>query len=234
MHCLLCDEYMLETVSWYTFFVKSHKKYVCNRCERKLSYIIGEICIECGRPLEDLPSEYKENDICVDCVRWINEDKYRPFKNRSLYVYDDEMKEIVTQFKFRGDAELVHVFHQSFRELFQKYFTNVSTVIAVPLSRERQYERGFNQAELLATCLPVNISYPSLRRRETEKQSKKTRKERLSGSNPFYFQGEEMFHGQHILLVDDVYTTGITVRQIGSLLYNRGAREVSSLTLCRS
>ena len=43
-----------------------------------------------------------------------------------------------------------------------------------------------------------------------------------------------MFHGQRILLVDDVYTTGITVRQIGSLLYDRGAREVSSLTLCRS
>ena len=50
----------------------------------------------------------------------------------------------------------------------------------------------------------------------------------------FYFQGEEMFSEQHILLVDDVYTTGITVRQIGSLLYERGAREVSSLTLCRS
>ncbi|MBL1705342.1 ComF family protein, partial [Klebsiella pneumoniae] len=88
--------------------------------------------------------------------------------------------------------------------------------------------------ELLAACLPIEISYLSLRRRETEKQSKKTRKERLSGSNPFYFRGEEMFHGQHILLVDDVYTTGITVRQIGSLLYDRGAREVSSLTLCRS
>lgn len=82
--------------------------------------------------------------------------------------------------------------------------------------------------------MPVEISYLSLRRRETEKQSKKSRKERLSGSNPFYFQREEMFHGQRILLVDDVYTTGITVRQIGSLLYDRGAREVSSLTLCRS
>ncbi|MGD6889725.1 ComF family protein [Bacillus mobilis] len=234
MHCLLCDEYMMETVSWYTFFVKSHKKYICDRCEGKLSYIIGEICMECGRPLEDLSSEYKENDICMDCVRWINEEKYRPFKNRSLHVYDDEMKAILARFKFRGDAELIRIFHRSFRELFQKHFTDVSSIIAVPLSREREYERGFNQAELLAACLPVKTSYPSLRRRETEKQSKKTRKERISGSNPFYFQGEEMFHGQHILLVDDVYTTGITVRQIGSLLYDRGAREVSSLTLCRS
>ncbi|MEC4620435.1 ComF family protein [Bacillus paranthracis] len=234
MHCLLCDEYMVETVSWYTFFVKSPKKYVCDRCEQKLSYVIGGICMDCGRPLDDLPTRYKENDICMDCVRWRNEEGYRPFKNRSLYVYNDDMKGILAQFKFRGDAELVRIFYQSFRELFQKYFTDVSTVIAVPLSREREYERGFNQAELLAACLPVKNFYSSLRRKETEKQSKKSRKERLSGSNPFYFQREEMFHGQHILLVDDVYTTGITVRQIGSLFYDKGASEVSSLTLCRS
>ena len=112
-------------------------------------------------------------------------------------MYDDEMKEIVAQFKFRGCRVSAH-FYRPFRSLFQKCFANVSTVIAVPLSKEREIERGFNQAELLATCLPVKISYPSLRRRETEKQSKKTRKERVSGSNPFYFQGEEMFSGQHI------------------------------------
>jgi competence protein ComFC len=148
-------------------------------------------------------------------------------------VYDEGMKEILAQFKFRGDAELVHIFHQPFRSLFQKYFANVSVVIPVPLSEEREYERGFNQAELLASCLPIKMFCTSLRRIETEKQSKKKRKERISGVNPFYFQGEEMFHEQHVLIVDDVYTTGITVRQIGSLLYDRGAREVSCLTLCR-
>lgn len=234
MHCLLCDERVLETVSWCTFFIKFRRTYICDRCERKLSYIIGEICKECGRPLELVPASFQEDGICMDCIRWMNEGRYRPFKNRSLYMYDEEMKGILAQFKFRGDAELVHMFYQPFRSLFQKYFTHVSVVIAVPLSREREYERGFNQAELLAACLPVSVSNTSLSRIETEKQSKKARKERVSGSNPFYFQGEEMFRGQHILLIDDVYTTGITVRQIGSLLYERGAREVSSLTLCRS
>lgn len=101
------------------------------------------------------------------------------------------------------------------------------------LVKSENTERGFNQAELLASCLPIKMFCTSLRRIETEKQSKKKRKERISGVNPFYFQGEEMFHEQHVLIVDDVYTTGITVRQIGSLLYDRGAREVSCLTLCR-
>lgn len=122
MHCLLCDEYMLETVSWYTFFVKAHKKYVCDRCERKLSYIIGEICTECGRPLELLSNVFKKDDICMDCIRWMKEEKYRPLKNRSLYVYDDEMKGVLAQFKFRGDAELVRIFLSIFSGVISKVF----------------------------------------------------------------------------------------------------------------
>ncbi|MFH4189399.1 hypothetical protein WAJ24_23810, partial [Acinetobacter baumannii] len=64
--------------------------------------------MECGRPLEFVPVSFQEDGICIDCIRWMKEEKYRSFKNRSLYMYDDEMKEIVAQFKFRGDAELVH------------------------------------------------------------------------------------------------------------------------------
>ena len=43
------------------------------------------------------------------------------FKNRSLYVYDDEMKEVLAQFKFRGDAELVRIFI----DLFVSYFKSI-------------------------------------------------------------------------------------------------------------
>lgn len=108
----------------------------------------------------------------------MNLESYRPLKNRSLYMYDNGMKGILAQFKFRGDAELVRIFHRPFRSLFQQYFANVSTVIAVPLSKEREYERGFNQAELLAACLPVGLSYPSLRRR---KQKNKVRRRAKKG-----------------------------------------------------
>ena len=41
-----------------TPFCKVPKKYVCDRCEQKLSYIIGGICMDCGRPLDDLPTRY--------------------------------------------------------------------------------------------------------------------------------------------------------------------------------
>lgn len=77
--------------------------------------------MDCGRPLDDLLTRYKENDICMDCIRWRNEEGYRPFKNRSLYVYNDDMKGILAQFKFRGDAELVRIFIN----LFGSYFKSI-------------------------------------------------------------------------------------------------------------
>ncbi|MEN1936907.1 ComF family protein [Paenibacillus sp. 102] len=233
MHCLLCDEYISELVSWYSFFIQSEMRCICERCERKLSYIIGESCEGCGRSFTSLSEEYREGDFCKDCVRWKEEMKFLPIKNRSVYVYNDWMKEVLARFKFRGDAELVQVFHANFVAVFHKYFSDCHAVIPIPLSKEREYERGFNQAELLASCLPLNILQTSISRKNTEKQSKKKRIERLSVANPFYFQKEETFAGQHLLLIDDVYTTGITVRQVAACLYNAGAQTVSSLTLCR-
>ncbi|KEK25386.1 ComF family protein [Bacillus gaemokensis] len=233
MHCLLCDEYISEIVSWYSFFIQSQKRYICELCERELTYILGEICEDCGRSFDSLSDEYREGVICRDCAKWRGAGKFQLVRNRSVYDYNDWMKEVLARFKFRGDAELVQVFRASFVAAFQKYFANCQVVIPVPLSKEREYERGFNQAELLASCLPIQMLQTSLSRNNTEKQSKKRRVERLSIANPFYFQNEESFAGKRILLIDDVYTTGITVRQVGQCLYDSGAQVVSSLTLCR-
>ncbi|MDM5190760.1 ComF family protein [Bacillus sp. DX4.1] len=233
MHCLLCDDVISNFASWYSFFVQAEMRCICEQCEQKLSYIVGEICDDCGRPFHTLSREYREGDICRDCLRWKEDETLQPVKNRSLYAYNDWMKEVLARFKFRGDAVLVQVFAAAFVTSFQRYFSDCHHVIPIPLSVEREYERGFNQAELLAACLPITILQTSLSRKDMEKQSKKTRIERLSQSNPFYFQKEETFAGQHILLIDDVYTTGITIRQVARCLYEAKAKTVSSLTLCR-
>ncbi|WP_459501839.1 phosphoribosyltransferase family protein [Bacillus sp. C1] len=233
MHCLLCDDFILESVSWHSFFIKFERRCICERCERKLPHIIGDICDDCGRPFEFLSKEYREGNVCKDCIRWKKADRFLPIKNRSVYIYNDWMKELLAQFKFRGDAELVQIFQADFVATFRKYFLDCHAIIPIPLSKEREYERGFNQAELLAVCLPNMVLQTSLSRKDTEKQSKKRRIERLRGTNPFYFRKEERFTGQHLLLIDDVYTTGITVRQVAACLYDAGAQTVSSLTLCR-
>lgn len=232
MHCLLCDDLFMEPVSWFSFFMRQEQKKICPRCEQQFAYITGKLCGDCGRPLENISTVYKQDDVCYDCIRWRNQPLFPSVKNRSVYMYNDWMKEVLARFKFRGDAVLASLFTAPLRDAYETHFSHCQ-VIPIPLSKEREQERGFNQAELLAECLRVPVKKTSLMRQETEKQSKKTREERLALSCPFYFAEEENMIGDSILLVDDVYTTGITVRQAAKCFYEKGVKEVAALTLCR-
>ncbi|WP_020062838.1 ComF family protein [Bacillus sp. 123MFChir2] len=235
MRCLLCDDVVSVLPSWYSFFVEQDKSYVCTYCEQKFSRITGDICADCGRMFQCLADEYREGEYCHDCLRWRQDPYFRHVyvKNRSVYVYNDWMKEVLARFKFRGDAALVQLFTSSFADAFQRNFLHCDCIVPIPLSLSRRYERGFNQAELLAACLSIPVMKTSFIRGDAGKQSKKTRAERLRRSRPFYFAAEESFHGKDIVLIDDVYTTGITVRQAAQCFYERGAKNVSALTLCR-
>jgi ComF family protein len=102
----------------------------------------------------------------------------------------------------------------------------------------KKWERGFNQAELLA--LPIAKRYglklaTNLRRkRYTTAQATLTerqRKENLKGS--FYVKKSEQIAGKRVLLVDDVFTTGATLRTAAATLKLAGAARVSALTLAR-
>lgn len=231
-HCLLCFEKPSYSLSWFSFLIKGEEQLICGECEQKFERIEGELCTICGRSLGLLSSSYQENGTCRDCLRW-EEGTMRGAlrQNRSLYVYNDWAKEVLARYKFRGDAILSVIFHKEIQGLY-KHLPQSCRVIPMPLSPERQYERGFNQAELLAACLPYSKS-PLITRVHTEKQSKKAREERLRAQSPFLLSSQTRFDGENILLVDDVYTTGTTLRQIGKLLCEQGAAAVYALTVFR-
>lgn len=230
--CLLCFEELAPSYGWLSFFIKEEEALLCRGCEQKFERLEGELCGCCGRSLERLAAEHQDKGICRDCLRW-EEGPLRGalLRNYSLYVYNDWAKEVLSRYKFRGDAVLAAMFHKELRRMYRQ-IPSSCLIFPVPLSRERQYERGFNQAELLAACLP-NVMEPPIVRTHTEKQSKKTRLERLRGRSPFSFSSPDRFDGKDILLIDDVYTTGTTLRQIGQLFRERGALAVYTLTIFR-
>lgn len=233
VHCLLCFEKLSYSLGWFSFLIKGEEQLICRECEQKFERIEGEgLCAVCGRLLERLASSHHENGICLDCLRW-EEGAMRGalLQNRSLYVYNDWAKEVLARYKFRGDAILSVIFHKEMLRLY-KYLPQSCRVIPVPLSIKRQYERGFNQAELLAACLSYDKS-ALVTRSHTEKQSKKTRTERLHAQSPFLISSHIRLDGENIVLVDDVYTTGTTLRQIGKLLCEQGAAAVYALTVFR-
>ncbi|WP_346015005.1 ComF family protein [Metabacillus halosaccharovorans] len=156
-------------------------------------------------------------------------------RNVSVYEYNDSMKDILSTFKFRGDAALAAVFLKDFKTSYKANFktTKFDATIPIPLSPERLYERGFNQAKLLADFLPLP-QLEVLERTHHEKQSKKSRQERLTSSNVFSITDRSIIEGKNILLIDDIYTTGTTLRHAAKRLKDFGAASISSLTLIRS
>jgi competence protein ComFC len=202
----------------------------CEECYQVLKKITGATCPSCCRPQET-------EALCTDCQRWEDDPIWKNIlhKNISVFEYNDAVKEVLATFKFRGDAALVNVFQKDFLHVYKNQISslNIDYAVAIPLSKERLYERGFNQAKLLADFLPIP-QLEVLQRTHHEKQSKKSRLERLTASNVFSLTESSKIDNRNFLLIDDIYTTGSTLRHAAKLLIQNGADSVSSLTLIRS
>lgn len=155
---------------------------LCSSCLSAIPWLTRIACLRCGRGIP-----------CDDCVR-------QPRKsficNRSAVQYDHAMKSWLAQYKYRGNEELGPLLgamlFPAFEQLSYQLGADLSrneaggcwdAVAYVPVSKEREAERGFNQAEQLAACLARQYRLPLLpllsRERHTGKQSFKTRSERM-------------------------------------------------------
>jgi len=152
--------------------------------------------------------------------------------NYSIFTYNPFMKEVIAKWKYRGDYYLGYIFENYLMEAFKENFSFLKKngfVVPIPLSEERLLERGFNQAKMIADFLPIETK-EILTRLHGEKQSKKSRMERIISKNPFFIT-ESI--NKPVLLVDDIYTTGTTLRHAARLLKKHGCPNVYALTLVR-
>jgi ComF family protein len=112
-------------------------------------------------------------------------------------------------------------------------------IVGVPLHPERERRRGFNQADLLAQALArdfgLRVSRGLRRTRNTRSQTDlSARDRRRNVRNAFAAGGDPALAGAAVTLVDDVTTTGATLRECAATLLAFGAREVRSITVARA
>lgn len=230
MKCLYCGEGIIPAIGWVNLFSREEEVLLCDQCTNQLVPTEGECCVRCSRPFEDVAEEFRKGEYCYDCVRWEEDIEWRGIleRNISLYEYNDFLKEVISRYKFRGDYVLSKFLCKGLKKVIKEY----DLFVPVPLSNERLYERGFNQSEALilqAGLIPTFV----LKRTHTEKQSKKSREERIHLSNIFKIVSAEEIVGKKVLLVDDIYTTGSTLLHAAKLLKRQGALSVSSFTVAR-
>lgn len=225
-HCLWCREAILFEPDWTNLFWPPVPKPICGSCEEKLVLLQGDLCTGCGGKTSGA--------LCVDCSHWSRHHTYRDVLafNRSVFRYNEPLKEMVAKWKFRGDYELAKMFEQVLNGAFHTNFSFLkkeAVLVPIPLSKERLKERAFNQAAALAHLLNQPVT-DVLIRTEGEKQSKKSRRERLDSVNPFSLKQPVE---KPVILIDDIYTTGTTLRHAAFVLKGSGCPAVYSLTLAR-
>lgn len=226
MHCLWCDVEIIPEISWANVFILSKPKNLCSACASELSILEGNRCRKCSR--------LSEESLCQDCKRWDVDGEYDDplTQNFSVFYYNEQMQDMISRWKYRGDYCLGNSFETYYTKAFKQEFTSLpkdTIAVPIPLSNERIKERGFNQSLQLAGFLPLQTC-ELLTRVHGEKQSKKTRKERISALNPFKIKKTI---NKPVILTDDIYTTGSTLRHAASLLKEQGCPTVYALTLVR-
>jgi competence protein ComFC len=230
--CLICHEIIQPEMGWKAIFSVEKERIICPTCEGKFELIEGEQCRVCSRPFQFLDERFRHGNMCHDCKRWEEDDDWKGYldSNHSIYLYNDFFREVMATFKYRGDYVLAKIFAEKIKDFLKKIQPDL--FVPIPLSNERLYERGFNQAEAVLNESGLTPTMP-LTRIHSEKQSKKSRSERIHIPQVFQVDHQIELIGVNILLIDDIYTTGSTLRHAAKLLKESGAKGIQSLTLAR-
>lgn len=209
---------------------------LCEDCFQEISFITTPYCARCGIPFAEVPKG-KKNLICGNCAK----DKHPVFQmNRAAVHYDEASKPLVVSLKFLDKTDNAALLAKWMSLAGKDIFTQgVDVIIPIPLHFTRLIKRRYNQAALLAkelhkiTSIPVD--YMSvIRHRSTKPQIEFLGHARIKNvKDAFSVKHPESIKGKRILLIDDVMTTGSTLKECALVIRKSGALSVATLTVAR-
>lgn len=213
--CPFCDRVMFQSVLVLT-------PAVCAECEKKIEYIKEPVCKICGRPVFS-PQQEK----CFDCET----KKHFFIQGKALFVYKGIVRESIYRFKYAGRREYGDYYGKEISRYYEKWIRDktIDAIIPIPLHKSRKRQRGFNQAEELAHVIgrqfniPVRINILK-RVKKTRPQKELNNIERKNNLKKAFKIHRNEVQLTHILLVDDIYTTGNTIDEAAKELINSGVK----------
>jgi ComF family protein len=163
---------------------------------------------------------------------------------RAAFAYDRSLVDVIHCFKYKGKTRLAGPLGVLLWRTYCRYWSSepVDLILPVPLHRQRLRQRGFNQSELLLRnwkhtshqAAPAIASGVLVRAAATQAQAGLSRRDReVNIRGVFAVKRPELVRGRHVVVVDDVITTGATVAECARELLSSGAARVDVLALAR-
>ena len=197
------------------------------------------LCEGCSKPLL-----LSEKVLCIGCTPHLPKTEYHhipdndtslrfagriPFQHATTFAYfthDGLLQHLLHQLKYKDKQEIGTYLGKQFAYDLEDHdwIKEVDVIVPVPLHPKKEAERGYNQSMLIATGMSEVLNIPVLpgalyRTRHTESQTKKSRAERIENmQEAFGLQHKDQLQNKHVLLVDDVLTTGATLESCALVL----------------
>lgn len=206
---------------------------LCRSCRALLRPVPVEACAVCARPLSthDLPSGWR----CGACR------ERPPAFDRlfALWSYEEPLAAVIRALKFARLDYLGRHLGSALAEGYGSALSGADLIVPVPLHWRRRLRRGYNQAERIARPLAARLGLPVApllsRSRATPPQTSLGKEERLTNlRRAFRVARPARVRDLHIVLVDDVATTGATLDAASAVLKRAGAAEVTAVVAGRT
>lgn len=191
---------------------KINARYTCRKCLNIIEYSQEDVAF--------LNSENKHYDKLISALR-----------------YEGIFKEKMLNYKFYNAKYLGKTFAEILTILVKKYNLKADIILAVPISKVRLRERGYNQSSVIAKKVSdfTGIEYQErilVKSKNNLRQSELTVCERkLNVKDVYSVRKFEIVKDKTIILIDDIITTGATLNECAKVLKRCGAREVIGLTV---
>ena len=200
-------------------------KYICNNCFSKIEFVEKPVCPVCQRQAIG----GKTHPKCAG--------KFRPDGLVIACRYKGAIKLAIRKVKYKWVYDIEKILVDLLASQIWKFDLPKNLILVpIPLYKNRKNWRGFNQAEILAKTLAkkFKVGYSAIlfRNRETKTQvglSREERKKNIKGA--FSLSQGANVNGRDFLLVDDVYTSGATIREAAKVLKSSGARNVWAMAV---
>jgi len=210
------------------------ERFFCVRCKNLFDAISEPLCTRCGVP------RLVQDEGATSCPSCFGKN-YHFEKNFASFIYDEIMRELLHEIKFRDNKRVAEALGHLWAESCLHFPENLAsfTLIPMPMHPQKKRERGFNQAETLtrplAAALKIPVENILIRTIDTPPQSEVHPSQRAENvRDVFEIRKNSQTIGKNFILTDDIFTTGASLNECARILKNSGAARVLCMTLAIS
>ncbi|MFT7682019.1 MAG: ComF family protein [Moritella dasanensis] len=222
--CYLCD-----------MPIDNLQPFLCLLCQQELPYLPHSHCSRCA-----LPQAKNQLLHCNEC-----NEQAPPWQQLiTCMSYTLECQYLIKQYKFAQQPQLHRLLSQLLirtigNKVIQDHYHLPDALVAIPLHKKRQSKRGYNQAQLVAKELATQLQIPLIaekkfiRTKNTKAQAQQTARERKDNMHNV-FQVTQPISANHIAIIDDVVTTGETMKAACQTLFTAGVERIDIWCIART